>query len=190
MSEQNISISNLNDFVFCPMSIYFHGLDADSDRLTYQCKDQLDGTASHDSVDNGKYSSKQSDLQGIFVCSEKYDLFGKIDLYKSDTKTLVERKKKIKVIYDGYVFQAYAQYFALAEMGYDVERIVLHSMDDNKSYNIALPPDDIQMLEKFNSLINNIKAFDMTRFKQNDKNKCMHCIYEPLCSFSAVKEIV
>ena len=27
MSESPIPISNLNDFIFCPVSIYFHGLD-------------------------------------------------------------------------------------------------------------------------------------------------------------------
>ena len=33
MSELPLSISNLNDFIFCPVSIYFHGLDSDTDKM-------------------------------------------------------------------------------------------------------------------------------------------------------------
>ena len=33
MSENAIPISNLNDFVFCPASICFHGLDAETLKL-------------------------------------------------------------------------------------------------------------------------------------------------------------
>ena len=31
MSENPILISNLNDFIFCPVSIYFHSLEKDAD---------------------------------------------------------------------------------------------------------------------------------------------------------------
>lgn len=36
-----ILISNLNDFIFCPVSIYFHGLYGGADVLTFQTKSQL-----------------------------------------------------------------------------------------------------------------------------------------------------
>ena len=70
MSENAVPISNLNDFVFCPASIYYHGLDADTEKMAYQNEDQLNGTAAHRSVDNGTYSKKAAVLQGISVCSE------------------------------------------------------------------------------------------------------------------------
>ncbi|MBR3060023.1 MAG: type V CRISPR-associated protein Cas4 [Oscillospiraceae bacterium] len=98
MSENAIPISNLNDFVFCPASIYFHGLDADTEKLTYQSDDQLNGTAAHRSVDGGNYSTRAAVLQGIGVCSEEYDVTGKIDTFDLRTGILTERKRLIKTV--------------------------------------------------------------------------------------------
>ena len=107
MSEALIPISNLNDFIFCPVSIYFHNLDYESDIMTYQCSDQLNGSAAHQAVDGCTYSTRQSVLTGIPVYSSEYGLYGKIDIFDSEKGVLTERKKKIKTIYDGYVFQLY-----------------------------------------------------------------------------------
>lgn len=60
MSENPIAISNLNDFIFCPVLSYFHSLDYDTEKMTYQNSDQLNGTAVHTTVDSGTYSSKKS----------------------------------------------------------------------------------------------------------------------------------
>ena len=65
MSEQPLSISNLNDFIFCPVSIYFHSLDInnhwikrfdDEDsiyifQLSSSCKIQKFGFARHEDTD-------------------------------------------------------------------------------------------------------------------------------------------
>lgn len=45
--ENPISITKLNDFVFCPVSIYFHGLYDGVERNLYQGKSQINGTKSH-----------------------------------------------------------------------------------------------------------------------------------------------
>ena len=46
-----IIISNLNDFIFCPASIYFHKLYGSEDTIMYQSKAQLDGTkAQHEKI--------------------------------------------------------------------------------------------------------------------------------------------
>ncbi len=45
MSEEPIAISSLNDFVFCPVSIYFHSLETDEENLLGQDSYQLNGTA-------------------------------------------------------------------------------------------------------------------------------------------------
>ena len=42
--EDLILISNLNDFIFCPVSIYFHKLYGNQDNLTYQSQYQINGT--------------------------------------------------------------------------------------------------------------------------------------------------
>ena len=49
-------------------------------------------------------------LQGISVYCEKYNLVGKIDVFDEKTGILTECKKKIKTVYDGYIYQIYAQY--------------------------------------------------------------------------------
>ena len=188
MSENAIPISELNDFVFCPASIYFHGLDRDTEKLTYQNSDQLNGTAAHRSVDGGSYSTRAGVLQGIAVCSEKYDLTGKIDIFDIQTGTLTERKRQIKTIYDGYVFQLYGQCFSLREMGYSVRQLRLYSMADNRVYPIKMPEDAPEMNAKFLRLLEEMQSFQMDGFRQTNAEKCNRCIYEPLCSFSAMKE--
>ena len=39
--EDLIIISNLNDFIFCPVSIYFHKLYGSQDNLLYQSSAQI-----------------------------------------------------------------------------------------------------------------------------------------------------
>ncbi len=51
MSEEPIIISNLNDFIFCPVSIYFHSLDEEENILS-QDSYQLNGTNAHKSSDS------------------------------------------------------------------------------------------------------------------------------------------
>lgn len=75
--------------------------------------------------DNAAYSTKVSMLQGISIYSEKYNIIGKIDIFDSEKGILTERKKKVKTIYDGYIFQLYAQYFSLREMGYVVPNLIV-----------------------------------------------------------------
>lgn len=186
MSENPIAISNLNDFIFCPASIYFHGLE-EEEKLLMQNSDQLNGTASHKHSDLATYSTKKTVLQGIGVYCGQYNLCGKIDVFDVKAGILSERKKKIKTIYDGYVFQLYAQYFALTEMGYQVHQIRLYSMDDNKVYPVKTPTEDAKMFQKFEHLIEEFRSFSLESFKQENSAKCEKCIYEPLCSFSLLK---
>lgn len=179
--DDSILLSQLNDFIFCPASIYFHALYGSMDTMLYQDKAQINGTNAHKSVDEQHYSTRKDVLQGIDVYCEKYRLIGKIDLYDMKHQLLTERKKKIKVLYDGYIFQLYGQYFAMKEMGYQIKTIRLYSMDDNKVYPIKLPENDNEMLAKFENTINDIRNFDMFTFNQNNKDKCAACIYEPAC---------
>ena len=186
MSETPIPISFLNDFIFCPVSIYFHGLDEEDSLLT-QNAEQLNGTSTHKNSDLAIYSTKKNMLQGVGVYCEKYNLCGKIDTFDIDSGILTERKNKISTIYDGYVFQIYAQYFSLAEMGYTVNDLRLYSMSDNRVYPIEKPHKNKLMLEKFEKLVYDIDSFTFEKFEQTNSLKCEKCIYEPLCSFSVTK---
>ena len=179
--DDAILITELNDFIFCPVSIYFHNLYGSMERVLYQCSDQLNGTAAHEAVDTGRYSDKQDIMMGTDVYCEKYRLIGKIDIFDKNKGVLRERKKKISTVYPGYIFQVYAQYFALKEMGYDVKRIELYSIDTNKTFLIPLPTEDLKMLSDFEKTIAAMRNFDMETFTQDNVEKCRHCIYEPSC---------
>lgn len=61
-------------------------------------------------------------------------------------------------------------------------------MDDNKKYNIELPMNDVEMLKKFETTIKEMRSFSMDSFKQNNLEKCKHCIYEPACDRCLTEE--
>lgn len=178
---EEILITQLNDFIFCPVSIYFHLLYGETDRMLYQSDSQIMGTAAHKAIDTGSYSSRKNIIMGLSVYCEEFGLVGKIDTYDAEKKRLIERKRTVKKIYDGYIFQIYAQCFAMREMGYDVDQLVIHSLSDNKSYYIPLPEEDPDMTEKFKRTIIEIQNFRVESFEQTNPEKCRHCIYEPAC---------
>ena len=184
--DDYIEISKLNDFMFCPISIYFHGLYGDTDKLLYQNEKQINGTKSHEVIDTFKYSNKKDILQGVYVCSNNYHLIGKIDLFNVSSGKLIERKKNIKTIYDGYVFQIFAQYFCLKEMGYNVKKLILYSADTNKSFSVQTPEKNPEMFDRFLNLLTQMKSFDISSFIQENIQKCKNCIYEPACDRSLI----
>ena len=186
MEEGLILISQLNDFVFCPASIYFHKLYEGQDPRLYQTTDQVNGKLSHLSVDEGRYSTKKSVLTGKDVFSEQYGLIGKIDIFHEEQGLLVERKRKIVKIYDGYVFQLYAQCLALREMGYVVKALRFHSLADNKTYPIALPEDDPERFRAFEETVAKMRFFEISSFIPESEEKCRHCIYSPACDICLV----
>jgi len=182
--ESYIPISFLNDFIFCPRSIYFHQLYGRSSESIYHTTDQSEGKAAHKSVDTKTYTTSKKVLQTIEIHSYRFGLGGKIDTFDMDKKLLTERKKKIKVIYDGYIYQLYAQYHCLIDMGYEVESIRLYSMDDNKIYPIKLPSEDKSRQKQFEKLLQNIRSFDLTKPFAINPNKCNRCVYRHMCDVS------
>lgn len=183
--ENPIPITKLNDFIFCPASIYFHNLYNDLEKSAYESFYQTNGTHIHETVDMGTYStSSKTILQSIEVYCEQYGLYGKIDIFDKEKCVLTERKKKIKTIYDGYVFQLFGQCLSLREMGYTVKALRLYSYDDNKMYDILLPENNHEMFQKFLDLIYEINEFNIDNFVQTNPLKCKNCIYEPYCDRS------
>lgn len=180
--ENYIPISYINDFIFCPRSIYNHQLYQNRDELVYQGEKQTEGKAAHQKIDNKEYSTSKNVLQNFEVYSREYYLFGKIDTFDIDKGILTERKNNIKTIYDGYVFQLYAQYYGLTEMGYQVNEIALYDFSKNKKYPIDLPINNKIMQQKFENILEEIQKFSLLRkgFIAN-KHKCEKCIYNLLC---------
>ena len=82
MEAYYISISTLNDFIFCPYSIYLHNVYMESDEGLYHATPQTKGRNAHETIDTKKASNRADDLQSLPIISEKYRLMGKIDLYR------------------------------------------------------------------------------------------------------------
>ena len=135
----------------------------------------------HLSIDNKKYSTRKDVLQGLPVFSSKYSLCGRIDIFDRAAGILTERKKRVKKIYDGFVFQVYAQYYCLTEMGYSVKKLYIYSMDDNKNHFIPLPKDDPLRDRDFKNLLKKIHSFNLADKFSPNINKCKSCIYQNLC---------
>ncbi len=173
-----IQISKINDFVFCPHSLYFHSVYENFNKNQYKARPQIAGTIAHKTVDENRFSSRKNILQGTEVFSNKYGILGKIDIYDKDKKELIERKRKIKKIYEGYFFQLYAQKLCLEEMGYKVKKMKLYSMIDNKVYPINLSS---KQINKFNHTLKDMRGFDLTISKCTNPDKCENCIYRELC---------
>ena len=90
-----LTISKLNDFIFCPASIYFHGLYEGVDFMSFTSKAQMYGLKQHERIDDENYKYAKA-LSAINVCSLEYGLVGKIDKYFTEECRLVESKAKIK----------------------------------------------------------------------------------------------
>lgn len=180
--EQYITFAELDDFIFCPLSLYYHSMYKDRTEWTYKSTPQTAGTSAHRSVDEKKLTTRKNIIQSLEVYSEKYNLMGKIDTYDNLEHHLIERKRIIKVIYDGYVFQLYGQYFALTEMGYIVNKLSFYSISDHKFYPIELPAHNLEMFVKFEKILNTMRSFSPIGFIQENKNKCKNCIYSSLCT--------
>ena len=160
-----LQISKINDFLYSPKSIYFHQVYQDYDIQTYHSSFQTRGNLAHEKIDSGDYSSQKRYLSGICVASEKYELIGKIDIYDEQEKCLIERKYQIKTIHKGYIYQLYAQMLCLVEMGFEVKKIFLHSLCDNKRYEIKIPTGT--ELQEFLQLLTKIKSYDLEIESQN-----------------------
>ncbi len=179
--ELYLKISFLNDFIFCPLSIYYHQLYGDLSERLYYGQSQLDGKAVHAAVDEKRYSTHKNILQSLDIYSDEYKLCGKIDTFDTETGLLTERKKHIEKIYDGYVFQLYAQCLCLREMGYKVKSLRFYSSDDNKVYPISLPEDDKAMFEKFKETNLMMQSFLPENYSPQNADKCRNCIYNDFC---------
>ena len=136
------------------------------------------GTIKHESVDNGTYSTARRYVTGLEIYSEKYGIAGKLDVYDKEHKAIIERKTRIKQIHLGYRYQLYAQYLCATEMGYEVEKLFLHSLEDNKRYPISLP--EGEELTAFERTIEEMNHFDITKYKDHLCERCSSSIYGPL----------
>lgn len=174
-----IPISTLNDFYFCPYSIYLHGIYDQVDESLYHAAPQVRGSISHEAIDNKKSSTRKNIILAMPIFSEELGIIGKIDSYCVSEGHLIERKYQLKNIYRGHLYQIWAQFVCLREMGYDVKKLSFYEISTRKTI-----PVDIPALEDINELkqvINRYLLFNPEEEIKVNKNKCSHCIYCPMC---------
>lgn len=151
----------------------------ESDDSMFHASPQTKGKIAHKTIDTKKASNRTDDLVSLPVYSERYHLMGKIDIYNKKNKKLIERKYQLKHIFQGQIYQLWAQMFCLQEMGYDVESLAFYEISTNKMIPIELPTKEEK--ETFNSFINNFQNFSPSDDLTVNPNKCQHCIYCNLC---------
>ena len=178
--EETLSMTNINDFLFCPRSLYYGNIFRRSlGQDGYQQVPQKTGLAAHATIDEGTYSTSKDVLTGAMVYCERYGLLGRIDIYDGRTRTLTERKYSVSAVWEGFKMQLYAQCLALQEMGFEVDALRIHSKKDNKTYSIPLPTESD--MERFEEIMEQIRAFSMEQPFNPNVKKCEKCIYRELC---------
>lgn len=152
----------------------------ESDEMMYHATPQTRGKAVHETVDKKTASHRADNILSLPVYSEEYGLMGKIDVYKRKENKLIERKYQLKNIYQGQVYQLWAQMLCLREMGYDVETLAFYETSTNKMIPVAMPTESD--LLQFKGFLRRFRTFnpDNTPFTINH-NKCIHCVYCNLC---------
>jgi CRISPR-associated protein Cas4 len=144
----------------------------------YHQSPQVKGRIAHSTIDSGQYSTESRYIQSAMVYSEKYRLLGKIDIYDKEEKALIERKRTVKNIYKGYKYQLYAQKACLEEMEFQVEKMYVHSLTDNKRYSISLPT--AEEWKEFEETVQKIHSFDVHDYMDHRCDKCAKSIYGEL----------
>lgn len=182
-----IQISTINDFGFCPYSLYLHTIYMSRNESIYHDVPQINGKAVHANLDNSTYSTRKNILSGMPVFSEKYNIIGKIDIFYIKEGHLVERKFFIKNIFPGHRYQLWAQMFCLQEMGYKVNKLSIRSLKDNQVFSIPKPKKtDTAEFECILRAMRNYLPTDPLPPLVTPA-KCDQCIYKQLCTKRYVK---
>lgn len=177
----------LNDYIFCPYSIYLHNVYMNTDESLYHATPQINGRIAHQSVDQKQATTAKDCIMALSVYSETFGVIGKIDLYRKSTKTLVERKYQLKQIYRGQIYQLWMQYYCMLEMGYEIEKIAFYETSRNKTYNIPLPQE--QERQELLTFIDSFRNYNPQNSITVNPNKCRHCIYCNLCDKTTLENV-
>lgn len=179
--EHLLAITVLNDFVFCPYSIYLHQIYGDSQEDVYHNIYQSRGKRLHQFLEKNPNGRS---LINSWVSSETLGIYGRIDAYDEAEEELIEYKSTVAVAYKGYYYQIWAQLICLREQGISVKKLSFFDFKTNTKIPIPLPtPADLLDLKNH---IERVRHFDFeSNFKVNP-NKCRQCIYNNLCEKAIV----
>lgn len=174
-----ILLSSLNDFIFCPYSIYLHNVYMGGDEALVHAVPQIKGKAAHTTIDEKRYSSRKDVITSMSVYCLELGIAGKIDIYRKEEQLLIERKYRMDTVYKGQILQLWGQYFCLSEMGYEVNRLAFYVISSNKNIPIELPGEAGK--KEMQVFIEKFKNYDLEKPFLPNINKCKHCIYCNLC---------
>lgn len=184
--EDLISISTLNDFIFCPYSIYLHNVYMETDEIVYHALPQVAGRNAHENIDHKKLQN-QYIIETLPVISHELGVYGKIDILKTNEHQLIERKLNLKQIFQGQIYQLWAQYYCLIEMGFIVSSMAFYEISTKKLTPINIPSsgDKKQLM----SFIIKYRNFNPRHFMMQNANKCRHCIYANICDKTSIENV-
>ena len=150
-----------------------------TDEGNYHALPQTRGRNAHQKIDEKKTTTQTDVIESLAVISHEMGIYGKIDIYKKSTKSLIERKYNLKNIFRGQIYQLWGQYFCMTEMGYDVKSIAFYEISTHKTTDINIP--DERDKNEFLNFLTSFRNYNpKSNFSQNQK-KCAHCIYCNLC---------
>lgn len=149
------------------------------DKGLYQDAPQIIGTQAHESIDFKRYSNSKGLILSLPISSDELGIMGRIDMYRPDFGRLIERKYQLKNIYRGQLYQIWAQYYCMLEMGYSVHELLFYEISKNKVHPISLPTSN--EWDELHQFITAFREFDPLSFKATNANKCSRCIYQNLC---------
>lgn len=159
----------------------------ESDESQYHAVPQTMGRIAHRTVDEKKTTNGMGDLVSVSVCSDEFRIFGKIDLYRYSTKTLIERKYRLKSIFRGQIYQLWAQFYCLREMGITVEKLAFYEISTNKMISIPLPSADDRT--EFINFLSKVRSYNPSSDISVNVNKCRHCVYCNLCDKNNIENV-
>ena len=92
---------------------------------------------------------------------------------------LIERKYNLKQIFQGQIYQLWAQYLCMVEMGYTIQSLAFYEISTNKMIPMRLPTEED--MKGFESFLERFRSYDPTAPMATNINKCRHCIYCNIC---------
>ena len=95
--ENPISITMLNDFVFCPVSIYFHNFYQGVEKNLYQGKSQINGTKAHETIDKNTLNLLVANYQNNYLKMLPIKMYDKKKLEWIDSQILVTNDEAISI---------------------------------------------------------------------------------------------
>lgn len=145
---------------------------------SYHETPQVQGELAHEAIELNRYSNRKNVLQNISIFSEELGIQGKLDTFDVATGELIERKARIRKLYEGHYMQLYAEYFCLLEMGYKPVKLAFYSLLDNKKYPVPMPTTKDKA--RLKEIVQEMQNYTSEKLLHHYCKNCDNNIYSPL----------